>query len=123
MCEKVMTLLGSLPSSFNPLITSLEMRPIKKLTLDFITACLMHKLSKRKEKEPQVDDAAILSHQLCMLDSTARRADAPRCYNCGKLGHIARNCQSKRKANANVASSSDDFAFVVRDEMLKTSAT
>jgi hypothetical protein len=59
--DVVMTLLDSLPPSFEHLITALETRPMKELTLDFITARLMYEVSKRKEKKPQGDDAAMLS--------------------------------------------------------------
>ena len=121
--DVVMTLLDSLPPSFEHLITVLETRLFSELTLDFITAGLMHEVFKRKEKEPQGDDAAMLSRQLRMFDNNERRGDAPRCYNCGKLGHIARNCRMKRKMNANIARTSDDFAFVVRDGSFKTAAT
>ena len=121
--DVVMTLLDSLPPSFDHLITALETRPISELTLDFITARLMHEVSKRKEKEPQGDDAAMLSRQPRTFDNNERRGDGPRCYNCGKLGHLARNCRLKRKVNANIARSSDDFAFVVRDGASKTSTT
>src|ERR1700737_2951057 len=121
--DVVMTLLDSLPPSFEHLITALETRPFSELTLDFITARLMHEVSKRKEKEPQRDDAAMLSRQARTFDNNERRGDAPRCYNCGKLDHLIRNCRMKRKVNANMARSSDDFAFVVRDGASKTSAT
>src|SRR5450631_1639278 len=121
--DVVMTLLDSLPPSFDHLITALETRPMKELTLDFITARLMHEVSKRKEKEPQGDDAAMLSHQHRAFDNKERRANTPRCYNCGKLGHIARNCRSQRKVNANMARASDDFAFVMRDGASNTPAT
>ena len=50
--DVVMSLLDSLPPSVNYLITALETRPISELTLDFITTRLMHKVSKKKEKEP-----------------------------------------------------------------------
>ena len=61
--DVVMTLLDSLLPSFDHLITALEMRSFLELTLDFITACLMHEVSKKKEKEPQEHDAAMLSGQ------------------------------------------------------------
>ena len=118
-----MTLLDSLLHFLDHLITALEMRPMNELTLDFIIARLMHEVFKHKEKVPQGNDAAMLSRQPRTFDNNERRDNAPRCYNCGKLGHLARNCRSKRKVNANIARSSDDFAFVVRDGASQTSAT
>ena len=56
----VMTLLDSLPSSYEHFITALETRPMKELTLEFVTARLMHEVAKRKEKEPQGDDVAMV---------------------------------------------------------------
>ena len=119
----IMILLDSLPPSFDHLITTLETRPFFELTLDFITTRLMHKVSKRKEKEPQGDDAAMLSRQLRTFDNNERHRGTPRCYNCGKLDHIAHHCPNKRKVNANITRPSDDFAFVVRDEASNNATT
>lgn len=59
--DVVMTLLESLPPSFEFLITALETRPMKELTLEFVTACLMHEVTKRKENEPQGEGSALVS--------------------------------------------------------------
>ena len=45
--DVVMTLLDSLPPWLDHLMTALETRVILELTLDFITACLMHNVSNR----------------------------------------------------------------------------
>ena len=60
----VITLLDSLSPLFDHLITTLEVQPFLEFILDFITARLMHEVSKRKEKEPQRHDTAILLRKL-----------------------------------------------------------
>jgi hypothetical protein len=58
-----MTLLENLPPSYEYLITALETLPMQDLTMEFVTARLMHEVSKRREKEPQGDDVAMVSMQ------------------------------------------------------------
>ena len=45
------------------------MHLIKKLKLAFITICLKHKVSKKKDKEPQGYDMAMSSHQCWALNN------------------------------------------------------
>ena len=40
--DVVMTLLNSLPATYEHLISALETRPMKELTLEYVTARLMH---------------------------------------------------------------------------------
>ncbi len=49
--DVVMTLLESLPPSYEHLITALETLPMQDLTMEFVTARLMHEVSKRREKD------------------------------------------------------------------------
>lgn len=49
--EVVTILFTSLPSSFDNLITILEVMHVKELTMEFVTMRLMHEMTKRKEKE------------------------------------------------------------------------
>lgn len=49
----VLTLLESLPASYEYLIIALDTMPMKELTMDFVTTRLMHEISMRKENEPQ----------------------------------------------------------------------
>ena len=55
-------------------------------------------------QKPQEDDVAMLSHQHRAFNNNKPRVITPRCYNCGKLGHITRNCRNKREVNANIVS-------------------
>jgi hypothetical protein len=51
-------LLESLPPSYEYLITALETKAREELTMDYVTARLMHEVSKRKEKDPRNEVAA-----------------------------------------------------------------
>ena len=55
-----MTLLEGLPVSFEYLITAIKMMPMNDLTMDYVTAYLMHEMSKCKEKEPQCEDTTMV---------------------------------------------------------------
>jgi hypothetical protein len=79
----------------------------------------MHEVSKRREKEPQGDDAAMVSMQ-GKRGTTSTRKDTKTCYYCGKPSHIARFCfkaknNNKEKENANKAKDDDDYAFATKD--------
>jgi hypothetical protein len=86
--------------------------------MEFVTARFMHEVSKRKEKEPQGDDAAMVSMQ-GKGGTTSTRKDTKTCYYCGKPGHIAQFCfkakNNKEKENANKAKDDDDYAFATKD--------
>ncbi len=78
----------------------------------------MHEVSKRKEKEPQGDDVAMVSMQ-GRGGTTSTHKDTKTCYYCGKPGHIAQFCfkakNNKEKENANKAKDDDDYAFATKD--------
>jgi hypothetical protein len=117
--DVVMTLLESLPPSYEYLITALETLPMQALTMEFVTARLMHEVSKRREKEPQGEDAAMVSTQ-GRGGTTSTRKDTKTCYYCGKPSHITRFCfkaknNNKEKENANKAKDDDDYAFTTKD--------
>ena len=114
----VMTLLESLPTSYEFLITALETMPTKELTMEYVTARLMHEMSKRKEKEPQGDDAAMVARQSKPVYPPLRQG-VRTCFHCGKPGHIARFCykaKGKEKESANNAKVEDEFAFATKLE-------
>jgi transposase InsO family protein len=109
-----MSNLSSDPIVFN----TLETLPMQALTMEFVTARLMHEVSKRRENEPQGGDAAMVSTQ-GRGGTTSTRKDTKTCYYCGKPGHIARFYfkakNNKEKENANKAKDDDDYAFATKD--------
>ena len=88
----VMTLLESLPPSYEYLITALETRPMSELTMEFITARLMHEVSKRKENESQQGGAALFSRHGKGGNLQPRKATRT-CFKCRKPGLLRSRTQ------------------------------
>lgn len=111
-----MTLLESLPPSYEFLITALETRPIKELTMEFVSACLMHEMTKRKEGEAQGEGLALVS-RYGKGGNTKAFKETRTCFKCSKSSDIARHCktyQTKDKESAHQASKveeEEEFAF------------
>ena len=58
----VMTILKSLPSSFENLIVAMETKDIKELTLTYVTSRLMYKVIRKKEHQNvAMDNAALVA--------------------------------------------------------------
>ena len=112
----VMTLLGSLLALYKYLITALETMPMKELTMKYVTARLMHEMSKHKEKELQGKDVAMVSRQSKAGDPPSRRG-VNTCLHCDQPDHIARFCyktKNKKRENANNVQDKDEFAFATQ---------
>ena len=58
-----MSLLKSLPPLYKNLIIALETMRMKELLTNYVTASLIHEMLKRKKKEPQSDNVAMVLHQ------------------------------------------------------------
>ena len=81
--DVVMTLLESLPPSYEFLITALETRATKELTMEFVTARLMHEVTKRKESESQEEGSAFVSRH-GKGGTTKAFKETRTCFKCGK---------------------------------------
>ena len=82
--DQVVTLLGSLPSSFSSIVTALEAR-VDGLTLDFVQQQLIHHERKimNQQVEPETElDSALVGAQKWK----------PKCWNCDEVGHIQLFC-------------------------------
>ena len=58
--DVVMNLFENLPPSYKHLIDALETMPMQELTMECVTSCLVHKISKKMENKLQGDDVAIV---------------------------------------------------------------
>lgn len=120
--DVVITLLAILQSSFNNLMTDLETMPIKELTMEFVMARLMHEMTKRKEKECQGEDIAMVLRQ-DKGNNLSTCKNIKTCYYCGKLGYIAcfsfkTKYNNKEKVDAKNTKDDDcDYEFLIQDKV------
>ena len=88
--DRVVYVLASLPDSYNVLVTALEANA-EVPKIEVVTERILHQERKTKEKETDsTNENAMPSH-------TVSRRPKPKCFNCGKLGHIQRYCRAKRE--------------------------
>ncbi len=116
---KVVTLLGSLPSSFSVVVTALEAR-VDDLTLDSVQQQLIHHERKLRAQEPKSE----APHDSVLLGNERRKT--PRCWTCDEPGHIQRFCPKRKETSQHRAKITEDEvesgnegegAFPVSDEV------
>ena len=113
----VMTLLESLPSSFENLIVAKETKDLKELTLTYVTSRLMHEVTRKKENQNvAMDNTVLIAHHHKSGgsgESSSVRGEPLRCFNCGQLNHLAQNSWKHKRNNqrekANKARLKDDY--------------
>ena len=136
--DQVVTLLGSLPESFDTLVTALEAHG-DRLTLEFVSNALLNEEQKRSEEQRLPATAGIsssTSHNVksdAALSVEAKTADSSQvrgCYICNSPNHYMRFCpQNKSRGRgrggryrgrgghtqhlASTASADDEIAFLV----------
>ena len=86
--DKVVTLLASLPDSYNVLVTALEANS-EVPKMEIVTERLLHEERKLQDRSrgAQGDGNALM-----MTAKSRRQRGGPRCYECSEIGHIQRDC-------------------------------
>ena len=87
----IMTLFESLPASYEYLITALGMMLIKEFMIDYLTACLMHEISKCKQNEYQGGNATMILQKNKGGNSNQHQGMKLNFY-CDKPGYIVCFC-------------------------------
>ncbi|CAK6958626.1 Retrovirus-related Pol poly from transposon TNT 1-94 [Scomber scombrus] len=130
--DQIVTLLGSLPSSYATIVTALETK-MDNLTLQFVQQALINE----EQIRVQADDNGAASGGASAMSTQVRgdmqpnskavgadRSSLWRCYTCGQEGHIKRDCpRGKKKKKIHKAKSmmcedteeSSESAFVVKE--------
>ena len=100
--DQVVTLLGSLPSSYSILVTALEAR-VDGVTLNFVQQALRHEEQKQTESFKSSNGGLSSSHIDTALIGTQRKPIRPRsvvkCFGCSQTGHILRNCPRRKSSS------------------------
>ena len=81
--DRVVHLLASLPESYNVLVTALEANS-EVPKMEVVTERLLHEERKQKEKEGCTSSSS-------KALSVSRSKKVPKCFHCGKPGHIKKN--------------------------------
>ncbi len=103
--DQVVTLLGSLPSSFTTVVTALEARS-DGLTMDYVQETLVHHEQKLKSKERS--SGGVSPQNTALLSQ--RRKGPPICWHCNEVGHVQKYCYKKKnKSSHGAAVVEEDF--------------
>ena len=133
----VATLLSSLPSTYDPLITALEARDEADLTLEFVKGRLLHE-ERRKGKEEESYENAMYSKGRKWPSKPSpgpsgykgpnKGHEGPRrfsksieCFYCRQKGHIKRDCRKlKYKEEAHAAVEESEKCFNAKQDEAKS---
>lgn len=86
------TLLATLPSSYDPLVTALEARNEIELTSPYVRSKIIEEYKRRKERDSSASDTTALK-----VNSNLNRSKEFHCFFCKEEGHIRRNCSKYKE--------------------------
>lgn len=98
-------LLSSLPESYDSIVTALESRPQKELTLNLVEAKLLDDYARREQRAPSNEESA--------LKVVMQKPQARTCYFCKEVGHIRRHCEKYKDW---LKQKNNNKANIVQDE-------
>lgn len=118
--DQVVTLLGSLPTSYSTIVTALEAR-VDDVRLDFVQQALIQEELKKKGTANEVSQNQQVDAALMGFQKRDKPRKPPVCWRCNETGHIQRFCPKERKpdhkAKAAEEVQGDNAIFTAGDDL------